>query len=177
MYSFFSPKRSGLGNLLIIISIVLLAYIYFPLASYYFYPSTTNAHIDSGYFIKIPKISAQATIVDDVDPFNKSEYEKALEKGVARAKGYDNFYFAHSSQAPWKITRTNTPFLRLGELEKGDQIIIHKDGKDLVYKVSHKKEVWPGEVQFLKGEEDLILQTCTPIGTDFKRLLIFGKLA
>ena len=76
------------------------------------------------------------------------------------------------------MTRTNTPFLRLGELKNGDQIIIHKAGKDYVYLVEDKKEVWPNEVNLVleKSKDYLILQTCTPLGTDWKRLLIFAKL-
>ena len=76
------------------------------------------------------------------------------------------------------MTRFNTVFLRLGELNMGDIISIYKDGKEYTYAVSDKKEVWPNEVSYLVNAEDediLILQTCTPIGTDLKRLLIFAK--
>ncbi|MBI2020749.1 sortase [Candidatus Daviesbacteria bacterium] len=166
--------RRQLSSLLIISSLILLIFIYLPFLSAYF-PSQINIPKNSDY-IEIPKIGAKALIIDNVDPWNRGEYEKALEKGVAKAKGFDNFFFAHSSLPPWKMTRTNTAFLRLGELKIGDQIIIHQDGTDFIHQVIDKKEVWPNEVDKLITDQDvLILQTCTPLGTDFKRLLIFAK--
>lgn len=169
-------KSCLIGNFLIIISLALLLFIYYPYLGSYVLPA--KAVDNSSYYIKIPKIKAYSKIIENVDPWNKDIYGKALEEGVAKAKGFDNFFFAHSSLPPWKMTRTNTPFLRLGELKNGDQIIIHKDGKDYIYIVEDKKEVWPNEVSlvFEKSKEYLILQTCTPLGTDWKRLLIFAKL-
>lgn len=166
-----------LGNFLIISSILLFILIYYPILSIYFFPTKLNL-VNLDDYIQIPKINAQAQIISNVDPWNKEIYEKALEKGVAQAIGFDNFLFAHSSLAPWKMTRTNTPFLRLGELRADDEITIHKDGKNSVYKVVDKKVVWPNEMAPLlkRGENELILQTCTPLGTDLKRLLIFAKL-
>lgn len=162
---------------MIISTIVLLLFLYYPIIIIYFSPGGFKISAGADY-IKIPKINAEAEIISNVDPWKKEVYEKALEKGVAKASGFDNFLFAHSSLPPWKMTRTNTPFLRLNELNRGDQIVVHKDGKDKIYIVSIKREVWPNEVAFLlnKGEEELILQTCTPLGTDLKRLLIFAKL-
>lgn len=165
-----------IGDFLILISLILLVWIYFPVLQLYLLPPTKDLR-QSSYYISIPKINARSPIVENVDPFNKDEYKRALQKGVASAKGMNNFLFAHSSLAPWEMTRTNTPFLRLGELKNGDQIIVHKSGKDYVYNVVDKKEVWPKEVRYLLDNKDsqIILQTCTPLGTDFKRLLIFAK--
>jgi len=170
------PGRRLIGDFFIIFSLALLMFIYYPYVSSFFLPSKVAGN--SSYYIKIPKIKALADIIENVDPWDRKIYEKALEKGVAKAKGIDNFLFAHSSLSPWKMTRTNTPFLRLGELKRGDQIIIHKDGKDYVYQVESKSEVWPNEVNLVleKSKDYLILQTCTPLGTDWKRLLIFAKL-
>lgn len=169
------PKMiKRLGTLLIISSLALLGFIYLPLLQAYLPQEKKTI---AGNYIEIPKINAKAEIIDNVNPWKRKEYEKALEKGVARAKGMDNFLFAHSSLPPWKMTRTNTPFLRLGELKNGDQIIIHQNGKDDVYQVEDKKEVWPNEVNLVleKSKDYLILQTCTPLGTDWKRLLIFAR--
>ena len=87
---------------------------------------------------------------------------------------------------PWEMTRYNTIFLRLGELSVGDEIVITRNGKELKYTVSDKKEVDPSEVNYLLQTDKteprlnrgkLILQTCTPIGTALKRLLIFADPA
>lgn len=172
----FKQPRCLIGNFLIIAALALAIFIYYPYLGAYVLPAKPLD--DSAYYIQIPKIKASSKIIDNVDPWNKDIYGKALEEGVAKAQGFDNFYFAHSSLSPWKMTRANTPFLRLGELKAGDRIIIHKDSKDYVYIVEDKKEVWPSEVSlvFEKSKEYLILQTCTPLGTDWKRLLIFAKL-
>lgn len=132
---------------------------------------------NTGYFIAIPKINAYAPIIPNINPWQKSDYLKALSQGVAATQGNPWFLFAHSSDLPWKITRYNTAFLRLGELQKGDQIIINKYGTRYQYEVVEKREVWPDQVQHIKeaGPNRLILMTCTPIGTSLKRLLIFAR--
>lgn len=164
-----------IGDFLIVFSLLLIVWIYYPIFEAYFLPNKAKLE-DTSYYISIPKINALSPVVDNIDPWNKFEYQKALEKGVAKATGFKNFLFAHSSLPPWKMTRTNTAFLRLGELKKGDQIIIHKDGKDIIYKVIEKIEIWPNQLDLISRSDDkLILQTCTPIGTDFKRLLVFAK--
>ena len=137
-----------------------------------------------GMFITIPKIHAQAQVTENVDPFNEKEYNEVLKKNIAHAKGTalpgeegTIFLFAHSSGTPWEITRFNTIFLRLGELQKGDSIVLVRNGKKFAYTVSNKKEVWPSEVSYLLDtkQTQLILQTCTPIGTSLKRLLVFAE--
>ena len=180
------PKKIKyhLGNAFIALSLAILFFIYFPFINAYLNPPKISPNINvKGYFIQIPKISAQAPIILNVNPWDPKEYRQKLKKGVAHAKNTalpgekgTSFLFAHSSGPPWEISRYNTVFFRLGELKKGDEIIIVKDGKKLKYRVREKKEVWPTEVSYLKDltRNQLILQTCTPIGTDLKRLLIFA---
>jgi LPXTG-site transpeptidase (sortase) family protein len=186
---FRKPKRYYLGNLLMFLSVVLFVFTYYPLFMLYLpaYPKPVSAEtIQTGFYISIPKISAHAPIIDQVDPWNKAEYLEALKNGVALAKGFSKpgekgtvYIFAHSSDSPWNISRYNTIFLKLGELQYGDVIEIYKDGKKFQYQVFDKKEVWPTEMQYIKEqtEDVLILQTCTPIGTSLKRLLIFARPA
>jgi LPXTG-site transpeptidase (sortase) family protein len=168
--------KKKVGSILIILSILLLAFIYYPFLQVYY--SSPNLEIvkTSGNYIYIPSINAASIVIDNVDPWNAKEYQEALKKGVAKAKGYDNFYFAHSSLPPWEMTRVNSAFLKLGQLKIGDEIIVFNNGLEKKFIVSSKKEVWPTEVEVLEGKENqLILQTCTPPGTDFKRLLIFAE--
>lgn len=175
---------SWVGNFLILAGILILLVIYYPFLNIYLNPPKINADIKDGFYLTIPKISAQAPVFTDTDPFNQEEYRKALEKGVAHAKGTKLpgeggtvFLFAHSSDNPFRLTRYNTIFLRLGELNKGDEIIINKDKKKYIYKVTDKKTVMPWEIKYLKDikKDQLVLQTCTPIGTAFKRLLVFAQ--
>jgi sortase A len=174
------------GSVLIILSLLGFVYVSYPLFSIYLFPpKIADALPQKGTFITIPKINAQAPVLENVDPWDNAAYHEALKKGVAHAKGTSLpgedgtvFLFAHSSGMPWELTRFNTIFLRLGELKKGDAILIVKNGKKFHYIVSDKKEVWPTEVNYLisSNKNELILQTCTPIGTSLKRLLVFAVI-
>ncbi len=172
------------GNLLMLIAVVSLLYIYYPLIYIFLDPPPLKKIPQNGEFIQIQKIHAQAPIVENVNPWNETEYREKLFKGVAQAKGTSHvgekgtiFLFSHSSDLPWNITQYNVAFYKLGELKKGDLIELYKNGKKYIYKVREKRVVWPNEVRYLKENLDknqLILQTCTPIGTDLQRLLVFA---
>lgn len=178
------PFFFHLGNLIIISSILSFFIFFYPVFSAYLFPPRIKTLNElNGNFITVPKIHAQAPLFFNVDPFNESSYKAILKKGVAHAKGTKQpgekgsvFVFAHSTGNPIEVTNYNTIFLRLNELKSGDEIIITKDSKNYEYIVREKKIVWPNEVKYLKENKDqLILQTCWPIGTSLKRLLIFAK--
>lgn len=160
-----------------------MGFIYLPILKVYL-PARPEPLNNSEYSISIPKINAYAPLVDNVDPWKESEYREALKNGVAISKGFAKpgekgtaYIFAHSSDSPWRISSYNTVFFRLGELKKGDLIEINYAATPYKYRVSYSIEVWPGEVEALtKSKADqLILQTCTPIGTSLKRLLVFAN--
>lgn len=175
-----------LGNILIVCSLVGFTYILYPLVTMYLNPpKIEKIEQKKGFFVTIPKISAQSQVISNVDPWNEAVYNEVLKKGVAHAKGTalpgqngTIFLFAHSSAPPWELTHSNTIFLRLNELEQNDEIVIDYNGEKITFVVSDKKEVWPNEVTFLEDTktDQLILQTCTPIGTSLKRLLVFAKV-
>lgn len=174
-----------LGNALIIFSLLGLAYVIGPVIFVYLSPPPTSSSVSHKFGLWIPKIHASGEIIANVDPFNKTEYIKALKKGIALAKGFAlpgeqgvTFLFAHSSGLPWELTHYNTVFLRLGELDKGDEVIIWYKSKEFRYKVTSKKVVNPTDIKAVTEEKtnELIIQTCTPIGTDWQRLLIYAKL-
>lgn len=177
------PLPYYLGTVLIILSLAGFAIVLYPLFQAYNPSALTITLDEKRTMLEIPKIQARALIIEDVDPWNQIEYRSALRQGVAHAKGTvlpDKkglvFLFAHSSGLPWEITRYNTIFLRLGELQKGDSIYIYRNSRRYTYRVIDKKTVWPSEVSYLLNttKDELILQTCTPIGTDFQRLLVFA---
>jgi LPXTG-site transpeptidase (sortase) family protein len=176
-----------LGNFFIIMSLVGFVYIAYPVILIYFFPPSPPLQtqlIRDGFYLSIPKIHAYSEVVANVDPWKESVYKEALKKGVAHAKGTylpgedkTIFLFAHSSGSPWEITHQNTVFLRLGELEKNDLVLIDYKKKRYQYTIYDKKEVSPTDTDYLKNidKDIVILQTCTPIGTSLKRLLIFAK--
>jgi sortase A len=181
-------KKNGLssivGNLLLLISLFGFLYIFWPIVQIYLFPPTIQQKLpEIGTYITIPKIHAQSPIILNVDPRNQSIYDEALQHGVAQAKGTSLpgqsgtiYLFAHSSGPLWDETHFNTIFLRLGELKKGDVIIIRRNGKDYVYKIRESKVVNPSEVSYLTNTKttQLIVQTCWPIGTSLYRLLVFA---
>lgn len=140
------------------------------------------------FSIRIPKINASAQIETNVSPFNKEEYLPVLDKNlVAHAKNSSLpgqkdtsvYLFAHSTNQGLQTVRKNSIFYLLGELKNDDPIFINYNGKLYAYKVYKQKVVKASEVEYLnykeEGKELLILQTCWPLGTDWKRLLIFAE--
>lgn len=178
--------RQNVGTFLIILSLCFFAVFAFPIIKAYFLtnPVRLTDTPSESFRILIPSINADAPIVSDVDPWDKDAYDEALKEGVAHAQGTgfpgNNrmiYLFAHSSGMPWEQLRYNTVFLRLGDLKEGEIIYLERNKKRYPYKVVAKKEVWPSEVRFLEdaSTQYLILQTCTPIGTTLKRLLVFAE--
>ncbi len=139
----------------------------------------------SYFSIVIPKIDAKANIVANVDTLDKSEYLDALQKGVAHAKGTNFpgqngriFLFSHSTDSPLNFARYNAIFYLLKKLDVGDEIIVFFSDKKYVYEVKDKKIVNPKNSEYIQpksGEEELVLMTCDPPGTNWNRLLVFAK--
>jgi len=141
---------------------------------------------DFDFSLVIPKIDARAKIIANVDAANPQEYQQALLKGVAHAKGTvfpgmkgTIFLFAHSANTPWEIAHYNAVFYLLRELEPGDLIALYFQGKGFAYQVERKEIVAPTETSFFKQRERelLVLQTCYPPGTTSKALLIYARPA
>jgi len=142
---------------------------------------------DPNFSLIIPKINASSRVIPNVDPGNEAEYMAALKQGVAHAKGTylpggkgTVYLFAHSTDSPINIVRYNAVFYLLRELEAGDEVIVYFAGVKHRYSVTDKKIVEPTDTAYLMPEnplnkELLILQTCWPPGTRFKRLLIFAE--
>jgi LPXTG-site transpeptidase (sortase) family protein len=180
-------RLSAIGNFLIGLSVVGVLITFYPIIREEFLFRTTNIPIEKpvseSFSVRIPSLKINVPVTKDVDPWNQNEYRLALQNGVAHAKGSSLpdqdgiiFLFAHSSDVPWRLTRYNTAFYRLTRVNQGDEIIITYEGEDFTYKVREKKVVWPTAVEYLNQQEknQLILQTCTPIGTSLKRLLVFA---
>jgi sortase A len=173
------------GNVCMVLSLGGFLFLGYPLLKVYLVsPPYVSAEKPSEQFsLSIPRRKAQSRVIEHVDPWNKAAYTAALKNGVAHAApsglpGEEKtvFLFAHSSGPPWEQLYNNTVFLRLGELKSGDEVILERKKRRFLYKVVDKKEVLPNEVQYLEklDKDQLILQTCTPIGTSLKRLLIFA---
>lgn len=141
---------------------------------------------DTDFSIVIPKIGASERVAINVDPSNEREYQEVLKHSVAHAKGSaypglngNTYIFAHSGATFWDVGRYNAVFYLIKDLEKGDEVTVFFRNKRYNYKVYDKKIVEPEDLSYVSANlgsgETLILQTCWPPGTTWKRLLIFAK--
>ena len=145
--------------------------------------NNTNINfVDSSFGIFIPKINANAKILENIDPFNPIEYDNALKNGIAHAKGSslpgdsgNIFLFAHSATDFYKNSKLNVKFYLLSKLVKGDLIYISFKGKTTKYVVENLNKVDKNEIKYIGNYLDknsLTLMTCWPIGIDYKRLIV-----
>ena len=142
---------------------------------------------DPAFSLVIPKIHAKSKVVSDVDPIDYRAYMEALKIGVAHTKGTKlpgetgNIYlFAHSTDDPTNVIRYNAVFYLLRELDSGDDVLMYYNGVKHRYRVTDTKIVEATDVSYLtpvnsENKEQLILQTCYPPGTTWKRLLVFAE--
>lgn len=152
-------------------------------------PEIIETERNNDFKIDIPKIGAKADIVANVSPINKHDYLKILDNNnIAHSnysslpgmgKGFMTYLFAHSTQQSFQAVRKNSVFYLLGELAENDKILINYQGKNIYYQVYMKKIISAKETEYLTytdpDKELLLLQTCWPIGTNWKRLLIFAE--
>jgi LPXTG-site transpeptidase (sortase) family protein len=140
---------------------------------------------DENYSVYIPKILAKSRVIPNVDPGDKSEYQWALKLGVAEAAGLSHpgqlgttYLFAHSVGTRLDFARYNAVFYLLHKLEIGDEVEIVYAGNLYKYQVDRKEVVNAADLKYFepqKEQEKLVLQTCYPPGTAWKRLIIVAK--
>lgn len=146
-----------------------------------------EVQIDKSFILTIPKIGIDTIVTSNVDPYASENFNLALEKGAAHARGTalpdENgtvYIFGHSSDYPWNNNPHATLFLNLNNLEINDLIYIFYWGKTYAYRVTNKDVVAAGKTEILTSQKNtnkLILQTCWPPGTDWQRLIINAEPA
>jgi LPXTG-site transpeptidase (sortase) family protein len=194
-----------LGGGLVLISLVGFIWIFFPLAqvelNYWLNPPPPERKPgklaglvedwpnwdvpDTGYSIFIPKIDARSKIVKDVDAGDEAAYLEALKQGVAAAQGLSypgqlgtTYLFAHSTNSPINFARYNAVFYLLDRVDVGDSVEVVFEDKLYRYETVERKIMDPEDVSLLvpqSDDEKLVLQTCYPPGTTWKRLVIVAR--
>lgn len=199
------------GIFLICVAVLLLLWSFYPVLyqeiRYQFSPKNNNSPViskeeagkdaqppknalepaDENFGIVIPKILANAKVIADVNSQNSAEYQRALIKGVAHAKGTAKpgelgnvFIFSHSGLDFYEANRYNAVFYLINKLEKGDDIYVFYNKNKVVYRVTDKKIVAEDQIQYMEGDpqkKTLTLMTCWPAGTTFKRLIVVANQA
>ncbi len=83
----------------------------------------------------------------------------------------------HSSYFAWDPGRFKDVFLLLHEVAIGDEILVYHNQEKYLYKVYDTEIVMPDKVEVLtqQGGDRLTLITCTPVGTNLKRLIVLAR--
>lgn len=84
----------------------------------------------------------------------------------------------HSSYFPWDSGRFKDVFALLHDVVLDDKIIVFHKEKKYIYRVNNIYEVKPSDLKILEQTRDnrLTLVTCTPIGTNLRRLVVEARL-
>lgn len=141
---------------------------------------------DTNFSIVIPKIGANAKVFPNVDPIHEENYLPILKQGVAHAAGTalpdqkgTVYMFAHSTDAWWDVGLYNAIFYLLKDMSIGDDVHVFYKGKRYDYRVSDKKITDASDVSYITHSKDtqnqLVLQTCWPPGTTWKRIIVIAK--
>lgn len=140
---------------------------------------------DWDFSLIIPKISLNTIVKSSVDLSHEEDYQAALKTGVAHAQGtalpdeHGTVYiFGHSTDYPWNISSYNAHFYPLKYLDEGEEVIVIYQGKNYLYRVEKRKIIEARELEYLvsqNNEDKLILQTCWPPGTTWKRLIVVAS--
>jgi len=145
--------------------------------------------IDKQFQLEIPKIGANLRVIPNVDAGDEAAYTAALKLGVAHAAGSGLpgepnltnrtvYIFGHSTNAAWNIEKYNALFYSLKDMVVGDDISVWFWGKEFKYKVTNVIKIDPSDLTYLAPQtvkDQLILQTCWPPGTVWKRLLVIAE--
>lgn len=133
--------------------------------------------------IPIVGVSSKNLIAHDWNALEK-DMQEALKDGVIHYPGtsmpgqHGNVVITgHSSYFPWDPGRFKDVFALLHQMKIGDKIMIYHNQEKYIYQVTEKKVVLPDDIDILKQtpEDKLTLITCTPVGTNLKRLIVIAK--
>jgi sortase A len=145
------------------------------------------APLSTEFGVVIPKIMANVAVTADVNPADADIYQDVLRQagGVAHAAGsaYPDedgavYIFGHSTDSNLNAARFNAVFYLLRKLEEKDLIIVYFRDREYRYRVKYKKVVDPTDltdITNVENEKRLVLQTCWPPGTTWKRLLVVAE--
>ncbi len=140
------------------------------------------------FSISFPDLGIESTITPNVNSADAKAYRTALKEGIAHAAGtglpgqldvnHTIYLFAHSTDGTWNIDRYNAQFYALKDAEPGQIITVRFWGEDFRYRITDKQIVAADDTIWLQPQfesEKLVLQTCYPPGTTWKRLLVIAE--
>ena len=117
-------------------------------------------------------------------PYSAKNIAVALQSGLAHVKGSavpgesgTSIITGHSSNVAWARGAYKTVFAPLLKSKLGDQFSVTRDDTTYRYEVTEIYEVDPARVDLLNGSDTVAMRliTCTPLGSDKRRLIIDAK--
>lgn len=133
--------------------------------------------------IPIVRVSSESLIKRDWGAL-ESEMQAALQEGVVHYPGTslpgqtgNVVITGHSSYFPWDPGRFKDVFALLHDVVVGDKIVVYYKQTKFTYEISETEVVLPEDIDVLKQtpSDKLTLITCTPVGTNLKRLIVSAK--
>ncbi len=148
-------------------------------------PSLDYSNIQS-FHLTIEKIGLiSANVIPQIDLNDKNATLQALIQGLVHAQstalpgqGEMIYIVGHSTNNPWHIQQLNALFYQIEQVEVGDIVKVEINGQHFVYHVFDKKIVESNDTSLIQqamGDDILILQSCYPPGTIWKRLLLLAR--
>ncbi len=145
-----------------------------------------NAQIEVGEEsrIIIPKINVDVPVVYDIKNYDEDDIQAGLERGVVHygetalpGSIGNNVIVGHSSSNFFNKGKYKFAFVLLDELEENDTFILHHEGTRYVYRVFNSQIIEPNDFSLIQPTSNAIttLITCTPPGTNWRRLVIQGE--
>jgi len=157
-------------------------------------PYFCEEDFDGGVWLKIPKIELKVQVKTAVATSDGYEFDFSqlhefplwLNAGLEHLP-FQNIGLPGASLIIGHRTWHSRPkvFAKLDKLKPGDEIVIANQVLSLIYQVVGQEEVepdliWPIIIKehekSLESGSVLLLLTCTPYGTDWRRLIVFAKL-
>ena len=133
--------------------------------------------------VPVVTISTEALVSRDWDKLEQ-QIQEGLRDGVVHYPGTafpgekgNVVITGHSSYFVWDPGRFKDVFALLHNVEIGDRVYMFYNQHKFVYEIYDIKVVLPTQVDVLTqaGENRLTLITCTPVGTNLKRLVILAR--
>lgn len=133
--------------------------------------------------VPVVTVQTDAIVKHDWDRLEQ-EIQEALRDGIVHYPGTATpgevgnvVLTGHSSYFPWDPGRFKDVFALLHDVQVGDKIYIYHNQERFAYEVSNTEVVLPNQVEVLTqaGDDRLTLITCTPVGTNLKRLIVFAQ--
>lgn len=140
---------------------------------------------DREFALVIPRLGINTKVLHAADTGKQESYKAALSLGAVHAEETalpnepgTTYIFGHSTDSILNIPRYNAVFYPLQYIEEGDDVVLFYNGEIQPYKVDEKRIVEAGNTSYFSlGTTDkrLVLQTCWPPGTTWKRLVVIAK--